>query len=260
MSGRGPLRVVEWNLLAFRRVWMSSIVSSFVQPLLYLLGMGLGVGALVARNPTSAAVFGEVSYAQFIAPALLATTAMMVGAIETMFPVFGGFKWIRVFHAMAATPLSPIDIVLGHLLWIGTRIVLASGSVAVAMALVPSTRTASLPLAVIASVLCGTAFAMPLAAYAASVELERGFIAFSRFGLTPMLLFAGTFFPVSQLPSAIRPLAYVTPVWHGVELCRGITLGTLRVGPALLHVGYLLAFTVVGTVVSFRRFAAKLAA
>jgi lipooligosaccharide transport system permease protein len=160
---------------------------------------------------------------------------------------------------MAATPLSTVDIVLGHLAWIGLRILLASGSVALAMELVPSTRTSSLPLAVLASVLCGTAFAMPLACYAASVENERGFVAFSRFGLTPMLLFAGTFFPVSQLPAAIRPLAYVTPVWHGVELCRGITLGTLHAGPAIVHVAYLTALTVVGTLMSFRRFAPKLA-
>jgi lipooligosaccharide transport system permease protein len=113
---------------------------------------------------------------------------------------------------------------------------------------------------VLAAALCGLAFAMPLAAYAARADNERGFVALHRFALTPMMLFAGTFFPVSQLPAAVRPLAYVTPVWHGVELCRGITLGTLRAGPAIGHVAYLLTFVVAGTVVACRRFAVRLGA
>lgn len=259
MATPGPLRVVEWNLLGYRRIWMSSIVSSFVQPLLYLVGIGLGVGTLVTRNPSSRALLGGVGYARFIAPGLLATTAMMVASVESTFPVFAGFKWIRVYHAMAASPLTAVDIVLGHLLWIGLRVLLAAGSVGLAMELVPSTRAGRLPLAVLAAALCGLAFAMPLAAYAAGADTERGFVAFQRFALTPMLLFAGTFFPVSQLPAAVRPIAYVTPVWHGVELCRGVTLGTLRAGPALGHVAYLMSFVVVGTFVSVRRFAGRLA-
>jgi lipooligosaccharide transport system permease protein len=259
MATPGAFRVVEWNWLAYRRIWKGSVVSSFAQPLLYLLGMGLGVGTLVKQNAGSSAVLGGVGYARFIAPGLLATTAMIVGSIESTWPVFVGFKWQRLYHAMAATPLDALDIVLGLLLWVGFRVVTAAGSVALAMELIPSTRSAALPLAVLAAGLCGLAFAMPLAAYAASVEQERGFVALQRFGITPMLLFAGTFYPVSQLPAAVRPLAYVTPVWHGVELCRGLTLHTLGAGAAIGHVAYLLAFVVVGTLVSVSRFTRRLA-
>ena len=261
MGTPAAIRVVEWNLLGYRRVWKGTIVSSFVQPLLYLLGMGLGVGSLVERNTSSAALLGGVGYAHFIAPGLLASTAMVIGSIESTWPVFGGFKWLRVYHAMAATPLRAIDLVIGHLLWVGVRVLVAAGSVAVAVALIPSARPVSAAgalLAIVAAALCGLAFAMPLAAYSAGAEQERAFVAIQRFAITPMLLFGGTFNPVAQLPGWLRPVAYLTPVWHGVELCRGLTLGTLRAGSAAGHTAYLLALIVVGTVISCRRYRARL--
>jgi lipooligosaccharide transport system permease protein len=111
-------------------------------------------------------------------------------------------------------------------------------------------------LAVPAAVLTGLAFATPIAAFAATQENETYFNAIFRFMVIPMFLFSGTFFPVSQLPAALRPLAYFTPLWHGVDLCRTLALGTATVGRSLLHIGYLTAWVVAGVaagVSAFRR-------
>jgi lipooligosaccharide transport system permease protein len=102
------------------------------------------------------------------------------------------------------------------------------------------------------------AFACPIVAFAASREHDNGFAALSRFGIVPMFLFSGTFFPVSQLPVVFRWVAYATPLWHGVELARSLTLGQVGVLAALGHVAYLLAWVVVGTAVALRIYRRKL--
>ena len=107
MSTPAAVRVWETNLAVYKRVWKSNLLGSFVQPFLYLLGMGVGVGALVDRGPASAEVLGGVEYVSFLAPALIATTAMLVVVQEAMWPVMDGFMWSASYRAMAATPLAP---------------------------------------------------------------------------------------------------------------------------------------------------------
>src|SRR5262249_33606747 len=153
------------------------------------------------------------------APGLLATTAMMVGAIESMWPVLDAVNWNRQYEAIAATPLGANDIVAAHLIWISFRTALAAGSVAVAMAFFPDVRSLGLIAAVPPAVLTGLAFGMPLGAFSVTLRWDVPFPLIQRFVIVPLFLFGGAFFPLSSLPLFVRVIGYVSPIWHGVELC-----------------------------------------
>ena len=228
--------------------------------MLYLLGMGVGVGALVDEGASSAEMLGGVDYFAFFAPALIATTAMMVVAQEAMWPVMDGFTWSNAYRAMAATPLRPGDVAAGTGLWHATRGALAAGGVAIVLVLFDATRSWGLLLAVPFAVLTGMAFAGPITAWSSTRESEQSFPAIMRFGIVPMFLFAGAFYPIDQLPDWLQPVAYATPLYHGVELCRGAVLGTLGVADAVVHVAVLAAFWLAGLLVCERTFARRLAA
>ncbi len=121
MSTPGAVRVWENSFAVYKRIWRSNLLGSFVQPLLYLLGMGIGVGTLVDEGPSSSEILGGVDYFAFLAPALLATTAMIVITQEAMWPVMDGFTWSNAYRAMAATPLRALDVAAGVSLWHATR-------------------------------------------------------------------------------------------------------------------------------------------
>jgi len=248
------LRAYRYWLAAYRRTWRGSISTTVVSPVLYLAAMGIGLGSLVHRSPAT----GGVPYVQFIGPGLLAATAMQVGAAESTYAVLGSFKWVRVYHAMAATPLMPFDILLGHLLWIATRIAMASGVYLAVVAAFGGIRSPLGLLAWPACVLIGMAFVGPIVAFSTTRENDSGFAALTRFGIVPMFLFSGTFFPVSQLPEVFRWIAYATPLWHGVELVRSLALGRIDVPVDLLHAAYLAVWAAVGFVLAARQFRRKL--
>jgi lipooligosaccharide transport system permease protein len=259
MSTPAPLRVWEASFVHYRRIWRSNLFSSLAQPLLYLVGMGVGVGALVEQGPRSDEVLGGVSYLAFVAPALLATTAMTAGSAESTWPVMEGFTWGQRYRAMAATPLRAADLVGGLALWQATRTAIAAGGVAVALACFEETRSPGLIPAVAFAVLTGLAFAQPISAWASTRATSNPFAALQRFVIIPMFLFAGAFYPVTQLPAWLRPLAWATPLWHGVELCRGAVLDTLSLGAAVVHVAVLLAFAAAGYAACRATFARRLA-
>jgi lipooligosaccharide transport system permease protein len=248
------LRSYAYWLAQYRRTWRGSVITTVVTPVLYLTAMGVGLGSLVHRS----SAIGGVTYLQFIGPGLLAATAMQIAVGESTFPVFAAFKWLRVYHAMAATPLMPLDILVGHLLWIATRIAMASGVYLGVVTLFGGVRSPLALLAFPACILIGLAFACPVVGYAASRDQDNGFAALMRFGIVPMFLFSGTFFPVSQLPEVLRWVAYTTPLWHGVELTRSLTLGHVGVLAALGHVAYLLLWVVAGSFVALRIYRRKL--
>jgi lipooligosaccharide transport system permease protein len=254
MSTPAPLRILEWNFAVYRRIWRSNMLTSFLQPILYLLAMGVGVGTLVNHNTGSGRILGGVKYIAFVAPGLLATTAMVVGSIESMWPVLDAVVWGRQYEAMSATPIEPDDIVVAHMLWILFRTGIAAATVAAVMALFPDVRSWGLIPAVPTAMLTGLAFAMPLAAFTVSQTRDMPFPLIQRFVITPLFLFGGAFFPLSQLPIGIRYVGYVTPLWHGVEMGRSFVSGTpMSALVGLGHAAYLLVFVIGGALVMTRR-------
>lgn len=254
------IRVWESHFTLYRTIWRSNVMGAVFQPFLYLLGMGLGVGALVDRRDSSGVVLDGLTYFEFLAPALLATTAMMISAQESLWPVMGGFRWQRTFHAQAATPLSPGEITAGLALWQTTRAVISVAGVAVVLALFPATRSPGLLLAIPFGGLTGVAFAAPITAWSATRERDRSFPSIMRFGIIPLFLFGGAFYPISQLPDWLEPVAKVTPLWHGVQLCRGAVHGRLGLADAAGHTAFLAALALAGWLVARRTFAKRLAA
>jgi lipooligosaccharide transport system permease protein len=270
MSARGELwrpvgtpaalRVWESSFTTYKRIWRSNLMSSLVQPVLYLLGMGIGVGTLVDQQQASTDVLGGVGYLAFLAPALIATTSMMVLSQEAMWPIMDGFTWSYAYRAMYATPLEPGQIAAGAALWQATRGLLTSAAVAVALLLFDETRTWGLVPATAFGALTGLAVSLPITAWSASREAgDQSFPAIMRFVIVPMFLFAGAFYPISELPGWLQPVAHVTPVWHGVELCRGAVLGTLGVADIMVHLTVLAAFITAGYVATRRIYARRLA-
>ncbi len=259
MSTPAAVRVWESHFTLYRTIWKSNVFGSFLQPFLYLLGMGLGVGKLVDNRTGTPQLLDGLTYFQFLAPGLLATTGMMISSGEALWPVMGGFKWMRTFHAQAATPLTPGGITAGLSLWQMTRSVISVAGVAGVLALFGGTRSWGLLLAVPFGALTGVAFSAPLTAWSATRERESSFPTIMRFGITPLFLFGGAFYPIGQLPDWIEPVAKITPLWHGVELCRGAVHGRLTLVDTLVHVAALSAFAIVGWGFARRTFARKLA-
>jgi lipooligosaccharide transport system permease protein len=249
-------RVFEYRLVAYRRTFRSSIFNSFIGPALFLTAMGVGLGGYVDRSGND--LLG-VSYLAFLAPGLLAATAMQTASFESTFPIMGGLVWSRVFHAMYATPIRPADIALGNLAWIGFRILLVSTVFVLVTVLFGAAASPLIVLAIPVAVLTGLAFAGPIAAYAATQRTMENFSAVFRFGITPLFLFSGTFFPIESLPVFLQPIAWLTPLYHGVALSRGLSLGTAT-DPLLLviHLAVLLAFIVVGAAAAVRTVERKL--
>ena len=201
---------------AYRRTWRGSAASSLLAPVLYLGALGLGLGSLV--DASSGGVAG-VPYFEFVGPGLLAATAMQIATVESTYPVMAAIKWHKQYLAMLATPLTVRDVLAGHLLWMATRIG-ATCAIYLAVILIAGAGVApTAALALPAALLVGMAFATPITAFAARQQNDAGFAGLFRFVIIPLFLFSGTFFPVSQLPAFLQPIAYVTPLWHGVELC-----------------------------------------
>ena len=238
--------VAGYLAVVYKRTWRASVVTSFVNPLFFLLAMGVGLGSLVDHGGHRSGL-GGVSYLAFVAPALLATTGMQTGAFESAWPVHGAIKYTRTFHAMLTTPLTVTDLVAGQLAWVGLRLLQTCTAYLLVMTLVGGTHSAWGVLAVGGGVLTGLAFAAPLVGLAAKIERESTLVAIQRFGLVPLFLFSGTFFPVSQLPGPLPAVAYATPLWHGVDLCRRLALGHVDIAPLLGHVAYLAAWIAAGT-------------
>lgn len=250
-----PLRAYEHWLAQYKRVWRGTIGTSLVNPILYVTALGVGLGTIVDQTQNAP---GGVPYLDFVAPGLVAAAAMQTATIESTWPVMSAIKWSRVYHAMIATPLSERDAFLGHQLFVITRVFTSAAAYLAVIAVFGAVASWWGILVVPVAVLIGTAFSMPMAALAAAVEEDRTFVTVFRFLIVPMFLFSGTFFPVSQLPLALELVAYATPIWHGVELCRMLTLGTVEALPALGHAAYLFAWSAVGFELARRSYRRRL--
>ncbi len=247
------LRSYEYWMRSYRRVWRGSVVSSIVGPVLYLTALGVGLGKLVNRGPGVG-----VPYLHFVAPGLLAATAMQIASFESSYPVMAAIRWTRQYHAMLATPLRIRDLVFGHELYVATRLTIVSTAYLAILAAFGAIESPWAVAALPVAVLLGLAHSAPISAFAAWLEREEGFNALFRFGVTPMFLFSGTFFPITRLPHGFREIAYATPLWNGVDLLRHLTLGTPTLWRSLAHVAYLALWFAAGLAVAQRTYRRRL--
>jgi lipooligosaccharide transport system permease protein len=244
--------VLEYHLVNYRRTWRSSALSSFVLPLLTMLGFGVGVGAYVTGG------LGGVPYLDWIVPGLIASTAMQTAMGESSWPVFSYFEWLRSYFAQAAAPLRVVDILDGHLLFVVLRVLTSCAAFLLIAAVFGTLHSwwalAALPVAA----LVGLAVAAPTFAYSATVRSDSYLAILIRAGMIPMSLFSGVFFPVESLPGPLRGVAYALPLWHGVDLTRAATLGVAPAWSVTGHLLYLAAWAVAGWWFAYRRYRRRL--
>jgi lipooligosaccharide transport system permease protein len=253
-STRRLLAVVGWQAHEYGHVWRGSVTTSFLNPIFFLLSIGVLLGSLVdQRNPD----LGGLTYLQFVAPGLLATTAMQTASSVTTYPVIAGIKWLRTYHAVIATPVRVPELVGGVLTWAGARIVFAVSVFALIAGIGGAFVSPLAVLAPFAALLCGLAFAAAIAAVTARIENAQWLAVIFRWVLVPLFLFSGTFFPIDRLPDWLEPVAWATPLWHGVALCRDLASGQVDLLDAV-HVLYLVALTTVGTIFAVRACEEKL--
>ncbi|GAB1645699.1 ABC transporter permease [Krasilnikovia sp. MM14-A1259] len=248
-SSRRSASVVERNMAALRTAYWVVLLSGFLEPVLYLFSIGVGVGALIGdlRLPDGRVV----GYAAFVSPAMLASSAMSGALSETTFNFFGKMKYMRLYDGMLATPVRPIEVALGELAWAMIRGNLYAAAFLVVMVAMGLTTIGLALVAFVAAVLVGFAFGgagMALSTFMRSWQ-DFDLMVAVQFAL---FLFSGTFVPAQAYPPVLRWLVEVTPLYRSVHLIRGITTGTFTPGQ-VADVAYLLAVVAVGLAVAGRR-------
>lgn len=252
-------RSYERELRVFLKLWRGVAFSTFVVPLLFLGAMGFGLGGFVDEG-SGASQLGGLDYLVFVAPGLLCANAMQNAAGDSLWKVLGGMKWQGYFNAMVTTPMSPADAYSGYVLFTATRVGLGASTFIIVAALLGAIPSLWALAAIPAAMLIGLSFAAPITAFSGGVEDDESFSIIMRLGIIPLFLFSGTFFPVEQLPDAVQPIAWLSPLWHGVELVRGFTTGDIDVLLASGHAAVLAAVTVAGWKWGVKRFTDRLAA
>ncbi|HEY5335652.1 MAG TPA: ABC transporter permease [Mycobacteriales bacterium] len=239
--------VVERNVRVMRRGWLV-VLSGFFEPLFYLLSIGVGLGALVGAVKVGG---HEVPYREFVAPAMLATSAMNAAIAETTFNVFHKLKFSKIYSAVLNTPVAPGDIAVGEITWSVTRGGVYSSIFLVVMACLGLVHSWWALLAVPVALLLGAAFS---AVGMALTTFMRSWTDFEYVTIAqlPLFLFSATFYPLSTYPGALQAVVRVTPLYQGVATLRSLVTGD--VGWSILaHVAYLAVMAAVGLVVAGRR-------
>jgi lipooligosaccharide transport system permease protein len=248
-AGRARM-VVERSVMVYRGYWLI-FLSGAAEPFLYLLACRLGFGRLVSEVAGPGG--HPMSYVAFVAPALLATSAMNGAVFESTYNLFFKLRYAKLYDAMLATPIGPLDVALGELGWAMTRggiYAVAFLAIAAAMGLVTSWWGLLLVPAALLIGLAFSAIGMALVTFLKSTS-QFDYI---QLGLTPMFLFATTFFPLSVYPEPLQWVVRCLPLYHGIELMRGLATGILS-GGMLVNLAYLLALGAVGLWASTRRIA-----
>ena len=253
---RAPVvRVLEREWVVWKRLWRGSVFSAIVAPLLFLAAMGVGLGDLVDENQGKVA---GVSYLAFVAPGLMAASAVMQGAGESLWPVMAGVKWMGTYHAAVSTPVESSDVYGGQLAWTGFRATIGATVFLAIAAILGGIPSFWGVLAIPATVMGAVAIAAPLSAWAVTCDSDAAFAVVMRIVIFPLFLFSGTFFPVDQLPDAIEWVSFLSPLWHAVELCRGATTGGVAgadtIGEVVVHVAVLVVWIVAGWMWGTRTF------
>jgi lipooligosaccharide transport system permease protein len=247
-GSRRALRMIERNLLVYKHGWLM-LFSGFFEPFFYLLSIGFGLGRLV--GDVTGPGGQPIPYALFVAPALLAASSMNGAITESTFNFFFKLNYDKTFASILTTPMSPGDISLGELGWALIRGALYTIGFLVVMVVMGLVRSPLVILTLPGALLIGFAFA---AVGMAATSFMRTWQDFDLIQLVilPMFLFSGTFFPLDAFPEPARILIQLTPLYHGVDLLRGLAVGV--VGPqTIVHVAYLTAMGLIGLAVVSRR-------
>lgn len=247
-AGAGMARMlVRRNVTAWKHAWMT-LVSGFFEPVFYLFALGIGIGGLVG-----AVRVGDTSvpYATFVAPALLASSAMNGAVFDTTGNVFFKLHYARLYDSVLSTPLGPRDVAVGETVWALIRGTGYAGVFLLVMALSGVVHSWWALLTVPAAVLIGLAFAGMGMAATTYMRTWKDFD-LVQLAVLPMFLFSATFYPLSTYPPSLRWVVEALPLYHGVALARDLALG--MPGPATLgHAGYLVVLGLVGMLVAARR-------
>ncbi len=241
-------RAIRWlpvwrrNLRVWSKLAVPSLIGNFGEPLLYLLALGYGLGALVGH-------IGEMPYLVFLASGIFCSSAMMTASFEATYSAYSRMAVQKTWEAIVTTPLDVVDVVLGEVIWAATKslfsataillVAWALGAVSGGLALL------AVPVALLSG-LCFAAIAMVVTALARSYDF---FLYFTTLGVTPMLLICGVFFPISQMPAEVQGLAWALPLTHSVALTRPLITGA---GPenVLLHLAVLAAYALIALTVA----------
>lgn len=255
----GTWYVAEHMVRAMRAYGWTIVVGALGQPIIYLLGLAVGLAALIDAPIVDGDT--QVSYLVFVAPALLMTAAISVASEEFSYPVMAGFKWRRYFYGFSASALSPGQIVGGVVAGASARIVFVSAAYYLFLWIfqaVPDPATGWI--SILVALVAGLAFGAPYLAYAATITEDKGQIALvQRFIFMPMFLFSGTFYPLATLPLWLQWIGWVSPLWHASELGRILTYGKPTDAAAVaVHVGYLLLLAVGAYLLARRTFQRRL--
>ncbi|MFM1784791.1 MAG: hypothetical protein RLZZ579_1068 [Actinomycetota bacterium] len=255
----GALRVAEYRFFSMIK-WLASVIAyGLGNPILYLISVGLGIGALVdAGNPDAA--LGGVSYLQFVAPALLASAAIQGVMDEVTFPTMDGFVWDKLFFAINATSVSARQIADGVMIVaLGRGLFTVVMYVAVLLAFGAIPWASVLPL-VFSSMLAGWGMASVMLAITARLENDEGYFAIiGRFVIAPMFLFSGTFYPLELMPIYLQPIGWISPLWHASQLGRALSYGMpLELWLGIVHVLFLTLLGVIGMRLTYPKFEERL--
>jgi lipooligosaccharide transport system permease protein len=244
-SPRGSFRVLQRNLTIFRKYWATILLPNFVDPLLYLGALGLGLGAFIQQG----GIAGYETYIQFIAPGLLASNAMWAASFESTFNTFVKLKIEKTYDAIVTTPVNAEDVVAGEYLWAGTRAALYGTVFLITLVVLgfvfsPGALLVSSFWALLIPVVLffiGVMFSVTGTLFTSLISRIDLFAYYFTLVVTPLFLFSGIFFPVEDFPAPVPQVAWLNPLYHAVNVCRGLASGP-SVG-ILADVAWILVFT-----------------
>ncbi len=238
-----PHRAVRWlpvwrrNLRVWSKLALPSLMGNFGEPLLYLLALGYGLGALVGR-------IGDMPYMFFLASGIFCSSTMMTASFEATYSAYSRMAVQKSWEAIVTTPLDVLDVVLGEVIWAATKSLFSATAillVAWALGAVSGDfAVLAIPVALLSG-FCFAAMAMVVTALARSYDF---FLYYNTLGVTPMLLICGVFFPISQMPAGVQSLAWALPLTHSVALARPLITGAAPEN-VLLHLSVLTAYGLV---------------
>jgi lipooligosaccharide transport system permease protein len=256
VSRFGSFHVAEARIRNMLKWWGIILFEAVINPTLYLVSIGIGVGSLIDANNG----VNGVSYLTFLAPALLASAAIQGSTDEVIFPVMEGFKWNRTFFGMRSTTLTAQQISRGVFLAAMARAILSIVIYWTILYLFGALESETAWLAIPAALLAGAAMGAVMLAMAAKIENENYFFTLvGRFIMIPMFLFSGTFYPLTQMPVYLQFFGWISPLWHASELGRYLTYDYPLSGVQLsVHVVVLAGMVVIGLFLSARIFAKRL--